>query len=183
MSTAGILLGASAIVLTGTAAVKDACTGHIPNRLTLGALLIIPLGRFLDGYLSQGAHAGIAALGASALGILCTGLIPLALFERGDIGGGDVKLLAATGALLGPFAGFNALAAGLTFASVFALIRAAWRGQLRSTLLGTLGLRYGSVSKTIEAQRFARQTLRLGPALCAGTVVAVLGGPYALIPW
>jgi prepilin peptidase CpaA len=183
MNTASVLLGGAAIALAGTAAVTDVRTGRIPNRLTMGALALAPALAFSVAYLSQGASAGIAALGACGLGTLCTSLVPLALFVRGELGGGDVKLLAASGALLGPFVGFNALALGLIFASLFAVARAALRGQFRALVMTVLRIRRGPVSEVAKARVFAQETLRLGPAFFAGTVTAVFFGPHALISW
>jgi prepilin peptidase CpaA len=83
----------AALVLALAAAVVDARTGRIPNRLTMTGLAA----GLLAG-LSTGGPAGVLAPFASALE---AGLVPLLLYRAGAMGGGDVKLLAALGALLG----------------------------------------------------------------------------------
>lgn len=65
------------------AALADARTGRIPDALTLPALAF---------GLVVGSPGGAAVCALPALW----------LFARGKLGGGDVKLLAALGALLGP---------------------------------------------------------------------------------
>jgi prepilin peptidase CpaA len=84
---------AAACVLALAAAIVDARTGRIPNRLTLAGIAA----GVLAGLLSGGPTGVLAPL-ASAL---AAGLVPFLLFRAGAMGGGDVKLLAALGALLG----------------------------------------------------------------------------------
>lgn len=76
------MIGAAAILVSGIAAAVDARTGIIPNTLTFPA---IALG------LLAGSPAGVVVCATPAL----------LLFARGKLGGGDVKLLAAMGGLLG----------------------------------------------------------------------------------
>ncbi len=82
------LIGALAV-----AAVIDTRQRRIPNWLTFG-LLAAGLGR--------AAVFGAAAVGHAALGVLAGGAIPLVLYSMSAIGAGDVKLLAAVGAWVGP---------------------------------------------------------------------------------
>jgi prepilin peptidase CpaA len=178
MNVASTCLGTAALVLALASAITDARTGLIPNKLTLTALAAAPCAAFAVAAAAQGTQAGLAALSTSILGAVCTALVPLALFVRGDMGGGDVKLLAALGALLGPFAGFNALTAGLLAASLFVGLRALLRGDLPRMLRAAL--RLGRASAGVSS---VPSTLRLGPALCVGTLAAVFVGPHALIVW
>jgi prepilin peptidase CpaA len=98
-----IMFGASAW------AVSEDLTAHrIPNRLT-GSLLVI-------GLILQFASGGWSALGQGALGTLIGLAVLLPLYLLRATGAGDVKFLAALGALLGPrgtlLAGVYTLLAG-----------------------------------------------------------------------
>lgn len=84
------------VVLLSVAVATDLRQGMIYNWLTLPAAL---MGLILSWW-----HGGWWGLGFSGLGLLVGGVLLLAPFWLGAIGGGDVKLLAAVGALAG--AGF-----------------------------------------------------------------------------
>lgn len=84
----------STLTIAGAACVTDLRTRRIPNVLTFGAALA--------GLVFQFATGGVEALGQAALGWLLGALVFLLPFALGGLGGGDVKLLAALGAWLGP---------------------------------------------------------------------------------
>lgn len=80
------------------AAFTDLRNGLIYNWLTLPAIMI--------GICLAAWQGGLAGFGNSLLGILVGGGALLPLFASGAMGAGDVKLMAAVGALQGPvFAG------------------------------------------------------------------------------
>jgi len=85
-----ILIGASAWAVR-----EDLLSHRIPNRLT-GSLLCVAL-------TLQFAFGGWTALGQAALGALVGLAMLLPLYVMRATGAGDVKLLAAVGALLGPY--------------------------------------------------------------------------------
>ena len=108
------------------AAVIDLRTRHVPNALTGAAAAV--------GFVLALTGAGRVGIAASIVG----GVIGLALMMPGYLfgatGGGDVKLLAAVGTLLGPqriFFAFFGMAIG---GGVIALAIAAYRGQLRNQM-------------------------------------------------
>lgn len=109
------LLGASAWAVR-----EDLLAHRIPNRLT-GSL-------FCLGCLLQFAIGGWSALGQAALGALVGLGILLPLYLLRAMGAGDVKLLAAIGALLGPHwalvAGISTLIAGGVLAVGYVLVGA-----------------------------------------------------------
>ena len=80
--------------IASIACVTDLRTRRIPNVLTFGAALA--------GLLFQSAAGGIDGLGQAAGGWLVGAVVFILPFALGGLGGGDVKLLAALGAWLGP---------------------------------------------------------------------------------
>jgi prepilin peptidase CpaA len=98
------------IAVSLAACVADLRTGRIPNALTFGAAL----GAFLVQILLGGFGGAMSA----ASGWLVGALLFLPFFAVGGMGGGDVKLLAALGAWLGPLetlwlAGYSAIVGGV----------------------------------------------------------------------
>ena len=118
----------AAIVLTvaAVAVVWDIRTRRIPNVLTFGAA-----GAALVYALATG---GTSGLGLAAAGWFAGALLFFPFFALGGMGAGDVKLLAALAAWLGPLdavwlAIFAAMAGG-----VFGVIVALFHGYLRQAL-------------------------------------------------
>jgi len=118
---------------------------------------------------------GLVGLGYALFGALLCACVPLVLFyaTRGAaIGGGDVGLFGALGALLGPTAGLQVELASMVLLAVFALLIITWRGHLFSMLKRTLWL---SVNWALpKTQRRALDPelmipMRMGPAICVAT--------------
>jgi prepilin peptidase CpaA len=82
------------LAIASLACVTDLRTRRIPNVLTFGAAQAGLLYQFVGG--------GIDGLGHAALGWFAGAVIFILPFALGGLGGGDVKLLAALGAWLGP---------------------------------------------------------------------------------
>ena len=96
-----------AVGVAAAACATDLRTRRIPNALTLGAALAALAWRAMSG--------DAAVLGAGLGGWLVGALILAVPFWLGGLGGGDVKLLAALGAWVGPSeALWIALYTGLT---------------------------------------------------------------------
>ncbi len=109
-------------MIASIACVTDWRTRRIPNVLTFGAALA--------GLLYQFATGGVEALGQGLLGWVLGALVFLLPFALGGLGGGDVKLLAALGAWLGPVdALWLALYTGVA-GGVMAIAVAAFYGYL-----------------------------------------------------
>ena len=162
------------LALTLPAAITDARSGLIPNWLTLPALAAVPLAR--------GIVQGPGALGLSVLGACVCGLVPLLLFGLRAIGGGDVKLLAAIGALTGVRLGLEVELEGLMLCMLYGLGLLAFRGELLATLRRSLALLVAPLVPKARRKvptAAAMTSVRLGPAifLAAATCVArgVLG--------
>jgi len=108
------------------ACVTDLRSRRIPNVLTFGAAVAA--------LVYAGATGGWAGLGSATLGWLIGALAFIVPFALGGLGGGDVKLLAAIGAWLGPAGAFwVALYAGVA-GGVMALGVALATGYLRRAL-------------------------------------------------
>lgn len=168
-------------VVAGIAAATDAANRRIPNALTFSAVLA---------GLTLHALEGKAAVVVGALGVLVTGCLPYALHRgtRGRaIGGGDVKLFAALGALLGPMSGLHVELSAFLLLGLFALLRLAFSGRLGRVLVNAGFL----VVNPILPERFQRNVepealteMRLGPAVfVAVLVVAMSDLLHRQIPW
>jgi prepilin peptidase CpaA len=95
---------AALVILTGVlvgAAVADVRRGIVPNALTYPAILAGLLLWTLAGLVTQGLDGGGDGAGRSVIG-LAAAFVPYAIvFSAGGLGGGDVKLMTAGGAIAG----------------------------------------------------------------------------------
>jgi prepilin peptidase CpaA len=114
----------AAIVLI--AALFDLRYRKIPNWLALTGLLS---GIFLNTYLQQW-----IGLRTSLLGIGVALLVYLPFYLLRAMGGGDVKLMMAVGALVGPAAWVGIFVITSILGGVIAILLLLFRGRLRKTL-------------------------------------------------
>lgn len=175
-------ISATAVLLTLGCAATDLRSGMIPNQLTLWAMAMALVGRWV--------LLGHSGLIVGLLGLFGTALAPWLLFRtsRGSgIGGGDVKLFAALGALLGPAMGLQVLTASCLLLLVFACGLLACRGRLWRTLAQSFSL----ALQPFAPRRFARQmdggrytSLRMGPFIALATML-MLTRPrlQEVLPW
>jgi len=164
-----LLVHGAAVVIAAVGAITDWRTGHIPNWLTLPPLVIAPI--------AHGLAFGVRGLLLSVGGLIACGLVPYFLFRRDAMAGGDVKLFAALGAVLGVFGGIEAQFLAFIAGALFALGRLAWRGRL----LRTLGNSFYVGLNPILPKKWRREipvelleSTRLGVAIFVGTVLASL---------
>jgi prepilin peptidase CpaA len=114
------LISSTVVLAAGLpAAWIDFRTHRIPNPLVAAALV----GGCLVQFALHGSGAFGPVVGGTAVGLL--GLLPLHL--TGALGAGDVKLMAAFGALLGPSATVMALAFTLIAGAALAVAALGWR--------------------------------------------------------
>jgi len=175
MATMDLFVPIAMLIIAATAAATDTRTGLIPNWLTLPPLVAAPLV-----YLVAQGPGGLLY---SLAGALAAGTVPYLLFRFGTMGGGDVKLLAALGALGGPQLGLEIEMLGLCFAAAWGVVLLARRGALRKTLLSSLLL----VVNFFLPARMRRpmptaemMPMRLGAPLFLGTVVGLVLGTGVL---
>jgi prepilin peptidase CpaA len=158
-----------ALASTGWSAWTDRTTGLIPNRITGTACLV--------GLLLTGARGGADGLILGLAGGFVAALVPLILFKCGAMGGGDVKLFAALGVLLGPAGAletqFVAFAIGAA-EGAFVWFR---NGQLMRGLAASaqLVIRPTGLLKSASAGSAltCKTEIRLGPAIFVATVLVV----------
>jgi len=134
----------------------DLRSRRIPNYLTLPAMA---LGLVVS--LAQGGFSGAAD---SALGLLLGGALLLPLFALGKFGGGDVKLLAAVGALRGASFVWRATLLGAASGGVLAVVFLVYQRELWSALLGLYTGTYRTGS-----------TYPYSPAIALGVLLADMG--------
>ncbi len=111
-------IGGLAIV----AAVCDVRTARVPNVLTFGAAAA--------GVVVSVVVGGLGGLSDSVLGCLAGLVLFFPLFALGGMGAGDVKLLAAFGAWLGPAGVLWAAIWASLVGGALAVVVGAWRGYL-----------------------------------------------------
>lgn len=149
----------------GTSAIIDFRTRRVPNALT-GALALAGL---VLAALGVTGVTVVSSLMGLALGLAL--MLPGHLF--GATGAGDVKLFAATGAVVGagfilPAFLYTALAGG-----VIGVIVALRRHRLKRTITGTMGLiaSGGANAAEINSPR-ANNRFAYAPAIAIGAVLA-----------
>lgn len=135
----------SLIVMLALAVLSDLGTRRIPNALVYGGLALAVSLRGLQ-------HGGAGVLDAVS-GSTLAALPLLILWMLGGMAAGDVKLMAAAGAFLGPAAAIVAMLATLIVGGIFAV--GAWASHGRSG--------------TAACQR----RMPYAPAIAAGCVYAV----------
>ncbi len=157
------------IAFVVTAAYADYRTRRIPRSLTVvgGAA----------GILFHAIHGGfLSALEAAVLAFV----IGLALFSVGAIGGGDVKLITALGAMMGLPGWSQAMKVAVVAAAAMAVIEVVRHGALRETLRNIVeilrmwfshGLRQ---HPSLNVRNAATLRTPFGVAAAIGTIVTMI---------
>ncbi len=165
---------AAAIAVAAIAAWVDGRTGEIPNWLTFGLLGIAPVAHVF--YTLAHTHSRMEAGqdgGLSALGAVVCAIIPVALYRAEALGGGDVKLFVAIGALLLPLRGLETELWSFCAAAVIAPLQLAWRGKLFQTVGNAAYLMANPFLPKERQRTLDRETVswfRMGPAILLGTL-------------
>ena len=160
------------ILLVTLASLFDLRLGKIPNALTYPAC-IFGLGFAATTW-------NWSAFSSSLLG-LAVGFLPLfGLYLIGGLGGGDVKLMAAVGALMGYSFTLNALITSILVGGLIALLHVIWEGKLWQAvrfLATTVGRVF--IPCLHREPLATRQNVPFGVAICLGsflTLVSVWAG-------
>ena len=166
MTTTLILISIAVAVVMLIAATVDGREGRIPNWLTVGGLVVA---------LALRALPGEPTLTAGLLGAGLGLTLGFALFAAGGFGAGDAKLLATSGAFLGPAAfGVALLAMGVLggVLAVVAMIRS--RTGVSSAFYALDGLKWLATFgrrgswRTLDSP--SPVTVPYGIAIAAGTL-------------
>lgn len=164
------------------AAVHDARTGRIPNWLTWPAATF--------GVLIHFALGGLGPLLSSISGLLLGATVPLVLYRasRGKaIGGGDIKLFAALGSLLGPRTGLEAQMTAYLVLSLLALVQLAYSGKLLQVIGNVAQLVVNCVlprHRRLTPSATALTEMRMGPAIAAAVIINIHGESLVRqLPW
>src|SRR5579872_2804802 len=114
------------IFIAAVASITDVRTSRIPNWLTLGAALIaVPYA-----FAADGVWGGLHAVEGWTVGVL----LFLPFFLLGGLGAGDVQLVSAIGAWLGPGQAFWVAGYGSIVGGFMAVVVALVRGYLGQAL-------------------------------------------------
>jgi prepilin peptidase CpaA len=100
---------------------------------------------------------------------------PALLFARGALGGGDLKLFAALGAILGAGVGLEIELGSFILAALFALGRLAWQGKLVRTLFNSVCLLLNAFlpsARRHEIRPELMSSVRMGGAILAAAFMA-----------
>jgi prepilin peptidase CpaA len=176
----------SAVGVSAVAAYTDYKTGLIPNWLTFGGILGGVLGHLGQGWWLQGFCSGLGAAALSLGGVALCSAVPALMFIKGGMGGGDVKLFAALGALCHPMLGIETQLFAFSVLALLLPAQLAYRGQLLRTLRGALSLLLNPflpAARRRPAPAQASTWVRLGPAICVGALLSfALHGYGPLVP-
>ncbi len=168
----GPLPAALLITLALVCVATDLYKGRIYNAVTYPAIVI---GLVVQVALAPSLWSGVG----SGLGGLAVGFVPpFVLFLAGGLGGGDVKFLAAVGAIGGAVAASEALLLGFVFGGLFALAKLAWHGRLFRSLARTVGVLGSWVVPGVQSRPLAGAgeaplTIRFGLSIGLGTLAAL----------
>ena len=150
-----------------------ACYGEIrahriPNWLTLGGILLGLGSGFIENSFS--------GLWATALGLLVAGGVFLPFCLLGVVGGGDMKLMAAVGAIVGYPLALRVLTGTCIAGGLLAIGIMAWNGVLLTTLANTFRIMVGMPRRTRGLRN--PPMVPYGIAIACGTLYAVFLQTY-----
>lgn len=152
-------------VLLALCVTSDLATRRIPNALTVSGMAAgLVLGAWTH---------GLAGCVAAAGGLLLAIALLIVPFALGGIGGGDVKMMAAVGSLVGPQALLASLLAGMILGGVVA-VGVLWRRERLGEKLHMLGamLRSAALMRSMAPLR--------APAPGADTIALPYSVPLGL---
>lgn len=160
------------LLFVSVAAARDWRTGLIPNGLTLGGLgvgFVLHVAVHIVDLRASGLPSAVMAGGFNAaLGVVLCGLAPYLLFRMDAMGGGDVKLLAAVGAFVGPTLGVEIELSAFVAMALFSPVRLAYEGKLLAVLGNTMVLianPFLPKARRREVPRELMTAFKFGPAV------------------
>jgi len=155
------LIAAVAVLFVALCVFADVRSRRIPNLLSAPAML---LGIALNAF-----YRGGAGVTASLSGLVLTVAVLLWPFAMGGIGGGDVKMMGAVGAFLGPRLALMGLLMGVILGGCLMVWHLARRGRLRE-----------KVTATATMFRAAAMTRSLSPLRVSAANPGAIALPYSV---
>jgi prepilin peptidase CpaA len=149
------------LLFVAACVLHDVRTLRIPNRLTAPAMIA---GVALNGW-----YAGWGGAQASLAGFGLATILLFGPFALGGVGAGDVKMMSAVGALLGPRLVLESLVIGMALGGVFAVVHLARIARFRETL--------SSLGQMIGAAVLLKSLVPLKVSATAANAVVL---PYSL---
>jgi prepilin peptidase CpaA len=164
------------VIVVFVAVASDIATRRIPNLVTLGGLFVGLAIHGASGLVESGILGGLRGAGFALLGAFACGIVPFLAWKKGEMGGGDVKLFAAIGALVGPVVGFDVEARTFAFSLLvlfpYRLIRH------RAVGVALRNMRIGVVN--VFRSRDAREPYLTGPKLPPVILAPAIGIAFAV---
>jgi prepilin peptidase CpaA len=163
-------------IVAGIAAVSDFWSGRIFNTLTVPALIA--------GLISASYWLGWSGLGQALLGVLAGLALFGWIFWLRHLGGGDVKLLMAFGAIGGPRFAFEVAILSVLVGGVLSLGSLAYRGRLHSFLLKIKIFIYSLMvtGMAVEVPESDRSlTIPFGIPMAIAAVLTVFLNPFHIL--
>ncbi|MCL1879138.1 MAG: A24 family peptidase [Actinomycetia bacterium] len=140
-----IALALLVLLVLAIVSYKDAKTSEIPDALSLALLVLGVVALIVVPEISlRDRMVGLVA-------VACP-LLLVSLIRKGSIGGGDIKLMAAAGFLLG------------------------WQSVLLAAAVGILGAAAYAIALIVRKQAKGDHKFPFGPFLCVGIAVAYFFG-------
>jgi prepilin peptidase CpaA len=140
------------IFVVVAAVVSDITTRRMPNIITFGGIFVALAIHGAAGFAAAGFLGFLKGAGFALLGAFACGLIPFFAWKKGEMGGGDVKLFAAVGALMGPAIGFDVEARALAFSFLVLFPYRLIRHRAVGVALKNMGIGLANVFRKKDAQ-------------------------------
>ena len=157
------------LVVTLVSAFTDWRSGLIPNWLTYSTVVVAVAW--------HGSVGGFWGMTGSITGVIICGATPYLFYRMNAMGGGDVKLFAALGAIAGPGIGLEIQLLSLSLAFFSGLAVMAYRRQLLQKLSNTVTLMLNIVLPKARQKPVATDSLtplRIGSAIFAATLLCIV---------
>lgn len=155
------VIALTALAFVTACVATDLHARRIPNLLSFPAAIA--------GIMLNGVYLGLAGIGLGIAGFALMVALLFVPFALGGIGAGDVKMMGAAGALLGPRLALVGLVAGMILGGVIVAAYLARRGKLEEKLLATA---------TMFAQAIRRRSL--APLRLSAADAGAVALPYSL---
>ena len=163
------------ILVVVVSVVSDIATRRIPNLVTLGGLALGIVIHGAAGFVTS-FGAGFKGMGYAILGAAACGIVPFLAWRKGEMGGGDVKLFAAIGALVGPTMGFDVEARAFAFSLLILFPYRLIRHGAVVVALKNVGIGLANTFK----KKDARAAYLTGPKLPPVILAPAIGLAFAL---